>query len=120
MGLCRGPLLPRERQFHWIEWAYEQSTKDVGAYIAAAPKEVRGTLNALRRTIREAAPVLDQHKSKLKGYVTPKGALRLPLDEPLPLTLIRKLVKAQMKRNEARQQRRTVVPPAGFEPALPA
>src|SRR3954454_20435743 len=31
-----------------------------------------------------STPVLEQHASELKGYVTPKGTVRLPLDEELP------------------------------------
>ncbi len=46
-------------------------------------------------------PTLEEHRSELRGYVTDKGTVRFPLDEKLPLALIKKLVKAQMKRNEA-------------------
>jgi uncharacterized protein YdhG (YjbR/CyaY superfamily) len=45
------------------------------------------------------APVQAAHKSELEGYATPKGTLRFPLDEKLPVALITKLVKAQVKKN---------------------
>ena len=35
----------------------------------------------------------------LRGYKTSKGAIRLPLDAPLPLTLIAKIVKYRVAEN---------------------
>ena len=114
----------------------KKAPKDVDAYIAGAPKEVRGKLEELRATIRKAAPdaeerisygmpyygyrgrlayfglfkkhiglyvptpVIEQHKKELKGYVTAKATVRFPIDKPLPVALIKKLVKARLKRNE--------------------
>ena len=46
-------------------------------------------------------PVIEEHKSELEGYETTKSTVRLPLDKPLPIALIKKLVKARMKKNEA-------------------
>jgi uncharacterized protein YdhG (YjbR/CyaY superfamily) len=37
------------------------------------------------------------HKKELAGYTTSKGAIQLPLDKPLPLTLIKKVVKLRIK-----------------------
>ena len=39
---------------------------------------------------------------ELKGYETAKGTVRFPLDKKLPVTLIRKLLKAGMARNAAK------------------
>jgi uncharacterized protein YdhG (YjbR/CyaY superfamily) len=47
-----------------------------------------------------ATPVLEEHKSELKGYVTAKGTVRLPLDEELPIALIKKLITAQVKEKD--------------------
>jgi uncharacterized protein YdhG (YjbR/CyaY superfamily) len=43
--------------------------------------------------LHEAAPF----KKQLARYEGPKGNLRFPLDEPLPLPLIRKMVRFQLK-----------------------
>lgn len=48
--------------------------------------------------VSETAPF----KSQLERYEGPKGNLRFPLDEPLPLTLIRKVVRFQLKPKNAR------------------
>ncbi|MGH9669135.1 MAG: iron chaperone [Terriglobales bacterium] len=45
-------------------------------------------------------PVLAEHRKELKGYETSKATLRLPMDKKLPITLIRKLIKARAKENE--------------------
>ncbi len=45
-------------------------------------------------------PIVEQHRDELTGYETTKGTIRLPLDEPLPTALIRKLVKARVRHME--------------------
>jgi len=45
-------------------------------------------------------PVVSEHKKELKGYVTTKSAVHLRMDKPLPVALIRKLVKARMAKNK--------------------
>jgi uncharacterized protein YdhG (YjbR/CyaY superfamily) len=46
-------------------------------------------------------PIIEEHKSELKGYETTRSTVRFPLDKQLPITLIKKLVKARMKKNDA-------------------
>ena len=46
-------------------------------------------------------PIIEEHKKELAEYQTNKGTIRFPLDRKLPIALIRKLVKARMKKNEA-------------------
>jgi len=111
--------------------------KDVAAYIAAAPKEVRGKLKELRSVIRKTAPaaeekisygipyyahhgrlvyfslwknhigiyiptpVVAEHARELRSYETTSATIRFPLDKKLPVALIKKLVKARVKKNEA-------------------
>ena len=111
--------------------------KDIDAYIAAAPKEVRAKLVQLRKIIKAAAPgalegisygmpyykhhgalvyfatfknhigffvpspVVEEHKHELTGYETAKATVRFPIGKPLPVALIKKLVKARIKKNEA-------------------
>jgi len=113
------------------------ATRNVDAYIKAAPKEARAKLTQLRRIIKATSPkaeesisykmpyynyygaliwfaafknhvgiflrppVIAEHKKELKGYETTKSAVHLPLDRPLPVALIRKLIKARMAKNES-------------------
>ena len=46
--------------------------------------------------------LVEQFESELKPYSTSKGTIRFPADKPLPAALVKKLVKARMKENEAR------------------
>jgi uncharacterized protein YdhG (YjbR/CyaY superfamily) len=45
-------------------------------------------------------PIIQEHVKELAGYATTKSAVRFPLDEELPLALIKKLIRARMKKNE--------------------
>ena len=46
-------------------------------------------------------PVIAEHKKELEGYVTTKSAVHFSLDRKIPVPLVKKLVKARMKKNEA-------------------
>jgi uncharacterized protein YdhG (YjbR/CyaY superfamily) len=48
-------------------------------------------------------PVLQEHESELTGYQTTKSALHLPLNNKIPVTLLKKLVRAAMKKNETKE-----------------
>ena len=50
-------------------------------------------------------PVIEEHKTELEAYETTKATVRFPLDKQLPIALIRKLVRARMKKNEARKKK---------------
>ena len=116
--------------------------RNVDEYLASVPKEVRTTLERLRKTIKAAAPmasegisyqmpmykhhgmvvgfaafknhcsifpgaaVMDAYKEELKPYDTSKGTIRFPANKPLPATLVKKLVRARIKENEARSNRK--------------
>ena len=43
-------------------------------------------------------PIVEEHKSELKDYETAKATVRFPLKVKLPLALIKKLVKASVKK----------------------
>ncbi len=45
-------------------------------------------------------PIIEGHQDELKKYQTAKATIRFPLDEELPISLIKKLVNAGVKRNE--------------------
>lgn len=113
------------------------ASKEVDAYIAAAPKAARAKLRQMRALIRAAAPKAEEKTSygmpyygykgrlvyfaafqkhigmyaawpagstyakQIEPYKVSKGTLRFPLDEPLPATLITKIVKARVKENVA-------------------
>lgn len=46
-------------------------------------------------------PVIQEHRMELEGYVTTKSAVHLPLDREVPVALIKRLVRARMKINDA-------------------
>ncbi len=48
-------------------------------------------------------PVIEEHISELKEYETAKATVRFPLDKKLPVVLIKKLIRARVKKNEAKQ-----------------
>lgn len=45
-------------------------------------------------------PIIENHATELKKYVTTKSAIHLPNDEKLPHALIKKLIKARVAWNE--------------------
>ena len=47
--------------------------------------------------------IIDDFKSELAGYKTAKGTVRFSLEKPLPVALIRKLMRASMARNKAKE-----------------
>jgi uncharacterized protein YdhG (YjbR/CyaY superfamily) len=47
--------------------------------------------------------LVDQFKSELKPYQTAKGTIRFPADKPFPPALLKKLVKARVAQNDAKQ-----------------
>ena len=56
------------------------------------------TANHCAFYLMSAATVAD-HKADLAGYDTSKGTIRFQPDNPLPATLVRKLVKARIAEN---------------------
>ena len=47
--------------------------------------------------------VVDDYKEELEDFATSKGTIRFQPDNPLPATLVRKLVKARIAENAARK-----------------
>jgi uncharacterized protein YdhG (YjbR/CyaY superfamily) len=50
------------------------------------------------------ASVVEAFKNELKGYSTSKGTIQFPTDQPLPTTLVKKLVKARVAQNESKKR----------------
>jgi uncharacterized protein YdhG (YjbR/CyaY superfamily) len=113
--------------------------KDVDAYVADAPEEMRAPIEKLRQVIRAAAPKAEEvisyqvpcykhggmlvgfaafqkHyslfvaslklmaslKRELKPYTTAKATIHFLPGKPLPVALVKKIVKARIAENDAR------------------
>lgn len=123
-----------------------KTAASVDEFIASFPKDVRATLQALRRAIRAAAPgagekigygiptftlhgnlvhfsayathigfypgsgAIRKFKKELAKYGLAKGTVRFPIDKPLPLALIRKIVLHRVKENVARSSAKKTSP----------
>jgi uncharacterized protein YdhG (YjbR/CyaY superfamily) len=51
------------------------------------------------------ASVIEEFKNELKSFSTSKGTIHFPTDKPLPIALIKRLVKARVAQNERRRSR---------------
>ena len=51
---------------------------------------------------------IEAFKKELSSYKSAKGSVQFPIDQPLPLPLIRKIVEYRVKENEARTKRKKV------------
>lgn len=47
--------------------------------------------------------VIEKFADQLQGFSTSKGTVHFPLDKPLPVALIKKMVKARVAENKARK-----------------
>jgi uncharacterized protein YdhG (YjbR/CyaY superfamily) len=117
-------------------------SREVDAYIAAAPARARPSLRQLRKVIRDTAPqatetisyrmpyysyqgrliyfalardwiglyLLGRAKTRyareLRPYLSGASTARFPLDRPLPVGLVRKVVMERIAENEERQRSR--------------
>jgi uncharacterized protein YdhG (YjbR/CyaY superfamily) len=45
---------------------------------------------------------IEEFAEELKGFRVSKGTIQFPLDKPLPASLVKKMVRACVKRNEAK------------------
>jgi uncharacterized protein YdhG (YjbR/CyaY superfamily) len=51
------------------------------------------------------ASVIESFKNELKGFSTSKGTIHFPTDKPLPIALIKRLVKARVTQIESKKRR---------------
>ena len=49
------------------------------------------------------AAVIAEFSDELKGYSTSKGTLHFPLSKPMPVALIKKLVKARLRQEQGKK-----------------
>ena len=52
------------------------------------------------------ASIIEAFQKELKGFTTSKETIQFPLDKPLPIALIKKIVKARVAENESQKQRK--------------
>jgi uncharacterized protein YdhG (YjbR/CyaY superfamily) len=50
------------------------------------------------------ASVIEAYKKELQGFYTSKGTIHFPTDKPLPVALIKKLVKARVAQVEGKKR----------------
>jgi len=50
-----------------------------------------------------SSSTVEAHTDELKNYDTSKGTIRFQADKPLPVALVRKLVRARIAENEGRR-----------------
>lgn len=67
-----------------------KKSADVDAYIATFPKDIRARLSRVRRAI----------------HAGPKGNLKFPHADPLPLTLVARIVRHRVKQDRAAAARK--------------
>ena len=51
------------------------------------------------------ASVIDAFQEELKGFSTSKGTIHFPTDKPVPVALVKKLVKARVAQVESKKRR---------------
>jgi len=51
-----------------------------------------------------SAQLIEQFKDELKDFSLTKGAIRFPLDKPLPAPLVKKFVKARITQNDLKKR----------------
>ncbi len=51
-----------------------------------------------------SSTTVEAYQDELKGYATSKGTIRFQADKPLPVALVRKLVKARIAENGRRRR----------------
>jgi uncharacterized protein YdhG (YjbR/CyaY superfamily) len=51
--------------------------------------------------------IIRAHQDELKGYLTSKGTVRFTSENPLPATLVKKIVRARVKENQVRAKQKS-------------
>jgi len=95
---------------------------NIDDYIKRFPADVRKRLQQMRTTIKKTAPRATEtisygipafrlqsmlvwfaaFKKELSAYKSAKGSVQFPLDQPLPLPLIKRIVKFRVQQQDKR------------------
>jgi uncharacterized protein YdhG (YjbR/CyaY superfamily) len=51
------------------------------------------------------ASVIEAFRNELEGFTTSKGTVQFPTDKPLPIALIKRIVKARVAENDRKHRR---------------
>lgn len=95
---------------HLIQLSAPEATETISYQLPAFRHN--GALVAFGATTKHCAfyvksgTVLEPFQHELTGYKTSKGTIRFTPDRPLPAALVRRLVKARIKENDARAKPR--------------
>jgi uncharacterized protein YdhG (YjbR/CyaY superfamily) len=53
-----------------------------------------------------SAAIVERFKHELAGYETSRGTIRFPFDKPIPVSLVKKIVRARIQQNQQRERER--------------
>lgn len=119
------------RQFTTIDEYMETFPQDVKTRLQMIRQAIREIAPEAEETIKYRMPTFTLHgnlvhfaafkhhigfyptpsgtetfKKELSAYKTAKGSIQFPLDQPLPMPLIRRIVKFRVKENRERSQKK--------------
>lgn len=79
----------------------------VDEYLGTLSDERRAGVEQLRQTINAAASeaVIEALGDELTPYLTGKGTIRFPADQPIPVATVAKIVKVRVAENGAHASR---------------
>jgi uncharacterized protein YdhG (YjbR/CyaY superfamily) len=89
----------RTDYFHWPGYSYPGFDYD-GMFAWFSFKKPN-----MRLHVRP--PVTEKHRKELGGFVTTKAVVNFPVGERIPITLVKKLVKASVKEMKDKRSRQT-------------
>jgi uncharacterized protein YdhG (YjbR/CyaY superfamily) len=109
-SLPEGPRAPLERLRKTIRAAAPEATEAISYRMPAFKDHGRSLVcYAAFKDHYSLFPmslaVIESHRQELKPYFSGRGTIRFDLDKPLPVALVKKIVKARLEENAARKRR---------------